>query len=282
MIVSNRPQGGIVIFSSKDRQICETLLKAAKARRDRVKPLPELILTAGRHFLESPYEAGTLDREGPEGLVINLRGFDCVTFVESALVLAGLIRSGKTSFRDFTAGLERIRYRGGRCAGYASRLHYFTDWLCDNGRKGLILDITREIGGIPCRKRLHFLTDRREEHPGLKDPAEFRRLRIVEAVCSRRPLYFIPKAALETAADRIMDGDILAMTTEERGIDVSHTGLAVRIKGQIRLLHASSAAGKVVLSDLPLGRYLRARRSRTGIIVGRAYHPDGKGKEGER
>jgi hypothetical protein len=262
-----------VIYSREDRVICETLLKSAKERKDRLKPFSELVLAAGQHFLDTPYEPDTLEGEGSEELVVNLRAFDCVTFVENAVALAGLIRCGKTSFADFTAALDQIRYRRGRCDGYASRLHYFTDWIYDNGRKGLVRDITREIGGIPFRKTFHCLTDRREDHPGLKDPLAFRRLRIIEGSCSRRPLFFIPKASLERTGDGITDGDIIALTTDERGLDVSHTGLSVRIGGQLHLLHASSAAGKVVLSEITLSRYLQARRSRTGIIVSRAISP---------
>lgn len=259
-----------MITSREDRAICEKLLKSAKERGDRVKSFSDLIPAVGRHFLGAPYQPDTLEGEGPEELVVNLRAFDCVTFVENAVVLAGLIRSGKTAFADFTAALTRIRYRRGRCDGHASRLHYFTDWIYDNGRKGLIRDITREIGGIPLRKTFHWLTDRREDYPGLKDPKAFRRMRIIEGTCSRRPLFFIPKASLEGAGDRIADGDIIAMTTDERGLDVTHTGFAVRSGGRLYLLHASSAAGKVVLSEITLYRYLLARRSRTGIIVCRA------------
>lgn len=259
-----------MIYSPEDRAICETLLRSAGERGDRGKPLSELLLAAGRHFLGAPYESDTLERGGPEELVVNLRVFDCVTFVENTVVLAGLIHSGKTAFDDYAAALEQIRYRRGRCDGYASRLHYFTDWLYDNGRKGLVRDITREIGGVPLRKMFNYLTDRREDHPGLSDPAAFRRLRIIEGICSRRPLFSIPKAYLDRAEERLTDGDIIAITTDERGLDVRHTGLSVRLRGQIHLLHASSAAGKVVLSEIPLDRYLLTRRSRTGIIVGQA------------
>jgi hypothetical protein len=263
-----------MITSQEDRAICETLLKSAKERKDRVKPFSELILAVGRFFLDAPYEPDTLEGEGPEELVVNLRAFDCVTFVENSVVLAGLIRSGKTAFADFTTALEKIRYRRGRCDGYASRLHYFTDWIYDNGRKDLVRDITREIGGISFRKTFHWLTDRREDHPGLKDPIAFRRMRIIEGTCSRRSLFYIPKASLEGAADRMTDGDIIAMTTDERGLDVSHTGLAVRTEGRLHFLHASSAAGRVVLSEITLNRYLLAKRSRTGIIVCRACGTD--------
>ena len=270
-----------MIYSREDRAICETLLKSARQRKDRVKPFSELILAVGRSFLDAPYEPDTLEREGREELVVNLRAFDCVTFVENSVVLAGLIRSGKTAFADFTAALEKIRYRRGRCDGYASRLHYFTDWIHDNSRKSLVRDITREMGGIPFRKTFHWLTDRREDHPGFKDPIAFRRMRIIEATCSRRSLFFIPKASLETAVDRIMDGDIIAITSDERGLDVSHAGFSIRTGDQLHFLHASSAAGGVVLSEITLNRYLLAKRSRTGIIVCRVCGTDAE-KHGER
>jgi hypothetical protein len=263
-----------MIHHPEDREICEALLCSAWERGDRAKPLPDLVIETARRFLGAPYEPDTLEGEEPEELVVNLRAFDCVTFVENIVVLARLIGAGKTGFEDYLAALERIRYRRGRCEGYPSRLHYFTDWLYDNGRKGLVRDITREIGGVPYRKALHSLTDRREDHAGLKDPAAFRRLRLIEGICSRRAHSYIPKADLAVRENRIVGGDIVAITTDETGIDVTHAGLIVRLGAELRLLHASSAEGKVVLSGAPLGGYLAARRSRTGIIVGRPIPPD--------
>ena len=183
-----------MIHLPEDREICEELLRSAWERGDRAKPLAEIVVETGQRFLGAPYEPATLEREGPEELVVNLRAFDCVTFVENAIVLAGLIRAGKTGFADYLAALERIRYRRGRLDGYASRLHYFTDWLYDNGRKGIVRDVTRAIGGVPFRKAFHYLTDRREDHPALKDPATFRRLRLIEGTCSRRSAFLHPES----------------------------------------------------------------------------------------
>ena len=195
-------EGEDIIFLPEDREICKALLKTARERGDSARSVGDLIVEVGLHFLGAPYEAGTLEREGPEELVVNLRAFDCVTFVENAVVLAGLIRAGKTAFADYAAALERIRYRGGRRDGYPSRLHYFTDWLRDNGRKGIVRDITRDLGGIPFRKPFHALTDHREEHPPLQDAAAFRRMRIVEAACSRRTqCHYRPKADLNRDAE---------------------------------------------------------------------------------
>jgi hypothetical protein len=67
-----------------------------------------------------------------------------------------------------------------------------------------------------------------------------------------------------------MDRDIITMTSNERGLNISHTILSIHIKDQLHFLHASSAAGRVVLSEITLNRYLLAKRSRTGIIVCRA------------
>ena len=88
-----------MIHLPEDRAICEKLLSSAKARGDGVKPLPELVVETGQRFLDAPYGPATLEQEGPEELVDNLRAFDCVTFVENVIVLAGLIIAGRTGSR---------------------------------------------------------------------------------------------------------------------------------------------------------------------------------------
>jgi len=268
---------GLLICRPEDRRICEKVLRTVGKGPEGAAPFGDLIVAVGRYFLDVPYEADTLESEGPEELVVNLRAFDCVTLVENAVVLAGMIRAGKTAFADYAAALERIRYRRGRCDGYPSRLHYFTDWLHDGKRKGMIRDVTAEIGGLPYPRDLCGLTDRRSDHPPLSDAAVFRRMRTIEGMVSRRPLHHIPKSALAKALNLVQDGDLIAITTHETGFDVGHAGIAVRTGNAVRLLHASSAAGRVVLSEETLGRYLAAKPSRTGIIVGRAIPPDRRG-----
>ncbi len=266
-----------MICRPEDRRICERVLRTIGKDRGGGALLGEFIVAVGRHFLDVPYMAATLEEKGPEELVVNLRAFDCVTLVENAVVLAGMIRSGRTAFDDYAAALERIRYRRGRCAGYPSRLHYFTDWLHDGKRKGMVGDLTAEMGGVPYRRDLCGLTDRRSDHPPLSDAAVFRRMRTLEGIASRRLLHHIPKAAMDKALRLIQDGDLIAITTDEAGFDVGHVGIAVRTGKAIRLLHASSEAGRVVLSEETLGRYLAAKPSRRGIIVARAMLPDKSG-----
>jgi len=261
------------VFPTEDQKICETLLGVALRRNDKEKALPELVVALARQFLGAPYQPQTIEREGAEILVANLRAFDCVTFVESILALALAIKSGKANCPNYLAQLKKIRYRRGRIAGYPSRLHYFTDWLWDNEHKGLVINMTERLGGIPVNKNLVELTRHRDDHPPLQDDAVFRKMQRVEAACSRRTFHFIPKERWREAEGGVADGDIIAITTNREGIDVLHVGFAVLVNKKVRLLHASSKAGAVVLSTITLNCYLRERRSRSGVIVARLRTP---------
>jgi hypothetical protein len=228
-----------------------------------------LLLDIGEFFIGTPYVAGTLETAGAERLVVNLREADCVTFVETVAALAWCVKSGKKTFETFKQRLRRTRYRGGRLHGYASRLHYFSDWIHDNQRKGIVRDITKEIGGRPLRRAISFMTRHPDLYPGLKRGTTLRRMRSVERTIRRRPLFIIPKKSLRGLEGRIHSGDIIAITTNTAGMDVRHAGFAAKVKGQIHLLHASSREGGVVLSHKTLYRYLMESRLRTGIMVAR-------------
>ena len=46
------------------------------------------IIENGMHFINTPYQASTLDQTDKETLVINSSAFDCVTYVEYILALS--------------------------------------------------------------------------------------------------------------------------------------------------------------------------------------------------
>ena len=71
------------------------------------------------------------------------------------------------------------------------------------------------------------------------------------------------------AGPAIRNGDLIAITTAIKGLDVSHAGLAIFQKRTLHLLHASQTARKVVITEDTLYRYLQRRQSRLGIIVAR-------------
>jgi hypothetical protein len=251
----------------RDREIFASL--SQDFDRDKAGAAGERILAVGRHFLGAPYAAGTLEREGPEALVINLRQFDCFTFVENCVVLAHLFSSGPVSFARYREALAFMRYRRGRLDGYASRLHYFSDWLFDNQRKGIVKDISFVLGGRPLSKNIHFMTGHPDQYPALKNSAVCRQMRAVERRMQRRMRYFIPKAALKKMEGRIAGGDLIALTTRIEGLDVTHAGIAVYLGQRLHLLHASSHAGRVLVSAETLERYLAGNKTCSGIMVAR-------------
>ncbi len=258
-----------MLATPEDRELFPALLRKVRQRAPSPDQPGELLLAVGSAFLGTPFAARTLEQEKGEELVINLRQLDCFTFIENALVLTQLLRAGKTSFADFAASLEALRYRQGQRDGFASRLHYFTDWLADNQKQGFVREITGAIGGVPFRKEINFMTTHRENYPALAAPEVYARMQAVEKTCSARLLRHIPKASLQTAAGKIQDGDLLAITSQLAGLDVVHLGLAVHLKRGLHLLHASQRAGQVVISTGTLYRYLQRRTSRLGVMVAR-------------
>ena len=54
-----------------------------------------------------------------------------------------------------------MRYRGGERRGYTSRLHYFSEWISDGERRGLVRDRGAELGGVEDARPLRFMTGHR-------------------------------------------------------------------------------------------------------------------------
>lgn len=258
-----------MIYQPEDRVIYDGLVRSL-CKDEGTRPIGEVMLGVGKYFLGFPYASNTLERQGKEALVINLRGFDCFTFAENVVALAGLIGRGKAHFRGYATRLKKIRYRHGITKGYSSRLHYFSDWLYDNEQKRILMNVTRRSGGEPFQKNFDFMTGHREEYPALSLEKPYRKMMGIERRLSRRILHHIPKAALGKFEDMAENGDLIAITADIKGLDVMHVGLAVRLGSRIHLLHASETEKRVVISDVTLRKYLSRKKVMTGIMVGRA------------
>lgn len=233
-------------------------------------PSGELMVKVGSMFLETPYVASTLEQEGAERLVINLREMDCTTFAETCLAMTRTLRSKKPGLEQFANDLATVRYRNASIHGYTSRLHYTTDWIFNNQEKNLLLDVTKDISDIPYMKTINFMSTHPDAYRHLKGNSQLiQEMATIEADLSAKPRYFIPKEKIAELENHLQDGDIVALTTSIDGLDVSHMGILVRKNDRIHLLHASLTAKKVVLSDETLEDYLKNSKSVTGIIVAR-------------
>lgn len=251
-----------------DREIFDATIE--RARREGLDSLPigERIVALGRWFVGADYVPGTLE-VAPERLVVNLQQFDCVTYVESILAMARVLGGPTRTFDAFLNELRTIRYRDGVIAGYPSRLHYFSDWILDNERLGIVQDVTRELGGIPLDEPVDFMSRNREQYRALESPDVLEQIRAIERALSARELFYIPKTHIAAIAPRIRDGDIIAATSAIRGLDIAHTGFAIWMDGELHFMNAPLVGRSVEISELPLIDRIRRISGQDGIMVAR-------------
>jgi hypothetical protein len=263
------------VFSEKDVEVCKSKFTLAVDKSLYKKPINEVIIEIGKSFLGTEYIAHTLEKEGDEQLVINLTGLDCTTFLETSLTFARCIKKGKTSFEDYQNELTYIRYRDGKLDKYPSRLHYFSDWIYNNQQKGILKDITEELVGKEIKFNLNFMSKNPKYYKQLQENPEF--ISVIskqEKEINAREYYYIPEDDIEKLESKIQTGDLIALTTSDKGLDIGHVGIAIRMEsGRIHFMHAPLVGSKVQITETPLSDYAKKIKKHTGIIVLRVLEP---------
>ncbi len=228
------------------------------------------VMFFARSMIGIPYRGGTLDVNENESLVVRTDSVDCTTYVETILAMYLASKAEDDEYSDFKEALTRIRYRDGVIKGYSSRLHYFSDWVANNEKKGILYEVTSRSN----HSQRHFSINYMTKHSGLyrrlkEDSLSVNEMLCVEEKWKNYDMSYIPKELLKEHHNNIdiCNGDILALTTNIDGLDVLHLGFAVWVDGNIHLLHASSLYGRVVLDPMSLYEYLKDRKKHTGIRV---------------
>ena len=241
-------------------------------------PLGRSTIRVGELAIGTPYVPFTLEAYLKSGgsplhepLTLSLTRFDCVTLVESCLAVARLANSkDPPTWERFGQEIERMRYRGGERRGYASRLHYFSEWITDGERRGLVKDLGAELGGAEDARPLRFMSEHRAKYPALADDGVFREIETIERRLDHHPRRVIPTKRIPQVVNRIETGDVLAFATEIPGLDVTHAAFAHRSgDGILRVLHAPLSGGVVEVTRTTLPEYVAAIRRSTGILVAR-------------
>lgn len=218
-----------------------------------------------------PYVANTLDATDEEILVVHLDKADCTTFVETVLALSLTNKEERKDFSSFKQALQRIRYRDGRLDGYASRLHYFSDWIKNNERKAIVRERTKDfMTSTGQMLQLSFMSTHPNSYPQLRNnPCLTACIAEIEKKWKNVSVSYIPKAGLNASSKElgIKNGDILAITTNIKGLDIVHTGFAFWIGDKVHLLHASSIKKQVILDPEPLFDYSKNKKAHTGVRV---------------
>lgn len=208
-----------------------------------------------------------------EPLVISLDAVDCTTFVEyvTATVL-GRVSDPQPNDSILQRFVQALRYRDGKRGNYATRKHYFSEWILDAEHYGMLTEVTAQLRGAKTMQRtVNFMSANTGYYPQLQQSeAMLATVRGVESKLSSLPVSFVPNAQIKQAYTGMKHGDIVAFVTDTRGLDIQHVGFVYwpdPTQGEPRLLHASSSLGKVVISDLSLADYARRAKHCIGVRI---------------
>ena len=258
-------------YTQKDVEVCKSKFDFAVDAKLSDKKIGDIVTEIGKSFIGTDYKAHTLESPDKERVSINLSGLDCYTFLESVLALSRLVKKGNTDFDSYLREIQNLRYKKGRMKEYPSRLHYFSDWIYDVSKRRITKDITKDIGGVTYKNNVNFMSNNPKHYEKLRANPEFiEEMKMIEEVISRREYYYVPQNRISKVDARIQSGDIIGITTSVKGLDISHTGIAIRLDdGKIHLMHAPSEGKKVQISEKTLAEYINGNRIQTGIIVAR-------------
>lgn len=230
----------------------------------------------------SAYKGGTLEpatlpahpMSYVEPLVMNFKAVDCTTFVEymSAAVLGRVYQPTNPNDSIMMRFVQALRYRQGIRGNYATRKHYFSEWILDNEAQGLLTEITQDL---PMAKKQTRTINYMSTHPTLYPQLAVcdslvQAIQEVEKVLSSQATWYVPKAQIHKAYPALQHGDIVVFTCNKKGLDVFHCGFVwwpERRYGEPMLLHASSVTGQVTIGRTPLAEYAQSIDYCSGIRI---------------
>lgn len=239
-------------------------------------PIGALMGKIGEMFISTPYVGGTLEGQGPEVCRVFYDKLDCVTYFELVLALARTIKASCWEETDVVREVTKTRYRGGMLDGYLSRLHYTSEWISDNTKKGVVENITvRDTDAVIFENTVNFMSTHPQYYGPLKDdPTMVRQISEIEQRINSHQRWFVPKDKIESFEPRLQTGDIVAVATSKAGLDYAHTGMInVDEQGRRRFMHASTTAKRVIIDDT-ISKYANSVKAHTGITVVRPLEPD--------
>lgn len=263
------------VANSETEYIFDQVMKEIRDKKWNALPIGLLMANIGKLFIGTPYKGGTLESPETERCMLNLTGLDCVTLYENVLCMARIAKKEQFGLPEMFKELQFVRYQNGHMTDYASRLHYTTEWIADNRKKGTIRDLTAELNAVEKFFDLRFMSQHPQYYAALKaNPALVDKIASNEEVARRQPMSIVQgEKAVKNAQKSLADGDIIAIISSVEGLDYAHTGLIAKEKGKVRFLHASSKSGKVIL-DKDVLSYLRAQKNSKAFTAVRPLEPN--------
>jgi hypothetical protein len=252
-------------FTQKDVENFQEVMNLLAPDRD--LPMSELVIKVAKHFLGTPYVAGTLEIE-PERLTVNTRETDCILFVEMCLAMSLTAKEAEPTFEKYVDNLRQLRYRNGKVDGYASRLHYTSEWIIQGETRGIFQEVSRQCGGSVLDQKFNFMSTHPASYKQLKDnPKAVAKIRIAEQNLETWDYWYIPKADLPECIKNIKTGDIIGFNSSTPGLDIAHVAYAYWEGDTLTFIHASYTDKKVVINKTPLVPYTNGIKGHNGLRV---------------
>lgn len=241
--------------------------------------MPELVVQVALQMLGTPYIWASLERE-PEQLQVYLDKTDCILFVElstcMALTLKGkrIVQDGngiyyrnrptpsvedaEPSYALLCENIRNMRYRLGVVDGYASRIHYTSEWLLQNATNGILREYTSELGK-EFEQTFSYMSSHPQTYYQLSNNVcELGKIRMMEERLNKqKPYYFISQKELrkKKVMAQIKSGDIITFISPRDGLDLAHVAIAYEHDGAMHFIHASYGAKKVIIEPKTLAEY---------------------------
>lgn len=260
--------GSVKALPQDSVTICRLLTEAKTLSASTCLPL-----FFAQKFVGIPYVAHALEGDQQERLVINTRQLDCTTLVETVTALTLCAQHKEYSWLAYQRALTGLRYRGGVINGYPSRLHYFTEWITDNTRDGVVSEVQAPNPPFSAVQtvKVNYMSTHPKSYQALRQHPEYvSAIARQEQQVSGAQYRYIPKKQVGKSLllrKAIKDGDIIAITCNKAGLDIAHLGFAVWRADGLHLLNASQLHHKVVVEPMTLYQYLKKHPSHTGIRI---------------
>jgi hypothetical protein len=226
-----------VVLREEERSLAQQLIAEARTQPS----LGQRLKIISARLLGFPYITQPLagSPSAPEQLVARLDGFDCVTYLETVLALAGA-----RNVDEYLTRLREIRYEQGEVA-WDKRLHYMTDWLTVNVERSFLADLTQGAGLVERRVALSYLKGITPHEAQLR---------------------YFPKQELAAVKPWLADGDLIFFVSQRRSLDIYHVGMLFRLGDRIVMRHATRNRGRV--AEHELGGFVKLSHT-AGFLIAR-------------
>jgi hypothetical protein len=260
------------------KQVFDRIIAKAVENKWQELPIGELMGKLALELEGTPYKGSTLELSPDrEFCSVNLNGLDCVTFFETTLGMARMLKKGGRTPAKLLKEISFTRYRHGKPGDYSTRLHYTTDWFEDNESKHVVKVLSDLPGAEAFSQKVSYMSEHPEASIQLKaHPELLAKIKQDEDAINQRSMMFIPLAKLAEVEPLLKTGDIVGICTAQPGLDIAHTGLVLRTAdGIAHFMDASSRKGvmKVTVEPGPLSHTIAQNKHATGAMFARPLEP---------